>query len=74
MTLILLEGWREGMKKVSLSKIQHELLDMPLRVAKENVDRLLSGEDVTIEIENSNLAIKFKEAVDMLGVDCKIIT
>lgn len=44
MATIVLAGWRVGLQKIALTKLQQELLQLPLREAKENVDRLLEGE------------------------------
>ena len=41
MTKVIMKSWREGMKKVSLSKLQVELLKTTLTIAKQNVDRLV---------------------------------
>ncbi|AMR28900.1 hypothetical protein A0257_18545 [Hymenobacter psoromatis] len=44
MATIVLAGWRVGLQKIALTKLQQELLQLPLKEAKENVDLLLEGE------------------------------
>jgi hypothetical protein len=70
MATILMKSWRDGMEKVSLSKLQMEFLRIPLSQAKANVDKLLDGEQIKIEIEDSNIAKEFIKRADEIGVDC----
>lgn len=44
MATIVLAGWRVGLQKIALANLQQELLQLSLKQAKENVDRLLEGE------------------------------
>jgi ribosomal protein L7/L12 len=70
MKKIIMKGWREGMEKVSLSKLQIELLGKSLKEAKNNVDMLLEGEIITIDVENNNIAKRFVDSANKIGVDC----
>jgi hypothetical protein len=70
MASILMTGWRDGMKKVSLSKLQMEYLKVSLSQAKMNVDKLLDGEQIKIEIDDLEIAREFIKRADDIGVDC----
>lgn len=70
MASILMTGWRDGMEKVSLSKLQIEYLKVSLSQAKMNVDKLLDGEQIKIEIDDLEAAKKFIKQADEIGVDC----
>ncbi|MFL9844925.1 hypothetical protein [Flavobacterium rhizosphaerae] len=61
-------GWKEGLQKVSLTKLQHEMLGMSLREAKQNVDLLLEGKEIVVEIDNNDLAVKFMKEAEAIGV------
>ncbi|HTE28698.1 hypothetical protein [Flavitalea sp.] len=52
MAKIIMQGWQEGMKKVSLTELQNTLLQIPLNESKDNVDKLLSSHIVEIEISD----------------------
>jgi hypothetical protein len=69
---VKLTGWREGMQKVSLTKLQKGYFQMSLREAKTNVDRLLDGKEIEIEVESINQAQSFIQEVKQLGVICEI--
>lgn len=73
MTRVIFRGWREGLKKISLSELQVEKLGLSLRVAKENVDRLLNGQEIVFEIEDEQVAYSFYESAENLGVICAIL-
>lgn len=73
MVKIVLDSWREGLKKVSLSEIQMSMLGKSLSEAKGNVDSLLDGEKVIIEIVDMDLALEFFNEAERIGVNCKLI-
>lgn len=73
MAKIIMESWRDGMEKVALTKLQMELLKTSLKVSKNNVDSLLNGEIVVFEIDDADLAKKFIDAVEKIGVNCKLM-
>ena len=58
------------MQKVSLSKLQKELLGKSLTESKNNVDLLLDDNEIIVEIEDEILAKKFYESAEKLGVNC----
>ncbi|MBB6235556.1 hypothetical protein HDC90_000153 [Pedobacter sp. AK013] len=70
MIKIILTGWREGLDKVSLTKLQMEMLGKSLKESKLNVDILLDDEEVLIEIPNLDLASEFLKEAEKIGVNC----
>lgn len=70
MATIFMTGWRDGMDKVSLSKLQQKYLEISLKLAKMNVDKLLDGEQVKIEIDDLEIAREFIKRADEIGVNC----
>lgn len=73
MIKIILESWRKGLEKVSLTKLQMEMLGKSLKESKSNVDLLLDDKEVIIEVDNLSLAEKFLKEAEKLGVNCSII-
>ncbi|WP_166923475.1 hypothetical protein [Flavobacterium poyangense] len=74
MAKVILESWKEGLKKISLTKLQVEKLGLSLREAKSNVDSLLEDEKIILEIDDENLANEFLREAQKIGVDCKLMT
>ncbi len=72
MTAIVLNGWREGLQKVSLTKLQTKLLHKSLKEAKENVDRLLAGQRIELQVEDRALAADFVVQAQALGAACQL--
>lgn len=70
MIKIILESWHEGLEKVSLAKLQMEMLGKSLKESKTNVDLLLNDEKVIIAIDNLDLAEKFLHEANKLGANC----
>jgi hypothetical protein len=73
MAKVILNSWREGLEKVSLTKIQVSILGKSLKEAKNNVDSLLDGEVITLEIDSLDLANTFLKEVERIGVNCKLV-
>lgn len=73
MAKVILESWREGLKKISLTKLQVEMLRKPLNESKSNVDLLLDGIEVIIEVDNLDLAREFLKEAEKTGVNCKLL-
>lgn len=69
---IKLTGWNEGLKKVSLTKLQTKHLDLSLKEAKENVDLLLEGFEIEIVVTSEENAENFINEAKEIGVICKI--
>lgn len=73
MIKILLDSWRDGLEKISLTKLQVEMLGKSLTESKMNVDSILDDNKVIIEIDNLDLANKFLKEAEKIGVNCKLI-
>ena len=73
MAKIVLESWREGLEKVSLTKLQIDLLGKSLKESKLNVDTLLDDKKVIIEIADLDLANEFLVRAEKIGVNCKLL-
>ena len=72
MSIVIMNGWRAGMQKVSLSQLQVEFLQIPLKNAKDNVDKLLEGQIIKINVDNEYIATEFVRRAEKLGVDCAL--
>jgi hypothetical protein len=70
MAQVTMKSWRYGMKKISLTKLQTELLNIPLKDAHENVNKLLDDIEVILDIEDLNLALDFIKRAEEIGVNC----
>lgn len=70
---IRLEGWDEGLEKVSLTKLQIQYLGLSLVESKSNVDLLLDGNIVEIEAESECTAKSFVSEANKLGAKSRII-
>lgn len=73
MAKVILESWREGLEKVSLTKLQMDKLGISLKESKSNVDSLLEDEKIILEIDDENLAIEFFKEAERIGVNCKLL-
>lgn len=73
MPKLIIEGWHEGMQKVSLTELQVEILGMPLKESKSNVDSLLEGKEIVLEIKDNDIAKKFCQETEKIGVKCRVL-
>ncbi|MGN7812048.1 hypothetical protein [Flavobacterium sp. 22076] len=73
MAKVILESWREGLEKISLTKLQMDKLGMSLKESKSNVDALLEDDRIILEIDDENLAIEFFKEAEKIGVNCKLL-
>ncbi|MGQ8869690.1 hypothetical protein [Myroides sp. TSA_177.3] len=73
MIRIILNGWREGLEKISLTKLQMDILGKSLSESKNNVDILLDDKKVIIEVDCLDLATKFLKEADKIGVNCEFL-
>ncbi|MDX6191369.1 hypothetical protein SGQ83_18590 [Flavobacterium sp. Fl-318] len=73
MIKVIMEGWRDGLEKVSLTKLQNEKLGISLMNSKTNTDRLLDDCSVILEIEDEKLATAFLEEANKIVVNCNIV-
>lgn len=72
MAKVVLDSWREGLEKVSLTKLQVSMLGKSLTESKCNVDSLLDDKKVILEIDSLDLANEFLKEAEKIGVNCKI--
>lgn len=73
MIKVIMESWRDGLQKISLTKLQNENLGISLMNSKANTDRLLDDCSVILEIEDEKLATAFLEEENKIGVNCNIV-
>ena len=73
MAKVILESWREGFEKISLTKLQMDKLGMSLKESKSNVDALLEDERIILEIDNEDLVREFLNEAEKIGVNCKVM-
>lgn len=73
MAKVILESWRDGFEKVSLTKLQVNMLGKSLKESKSNVDLLLDDEKVSIEIDDLDLVGEFLREAEKIGVNCKLL-
>lgn len=72
MTGLYFIGWNKNLRKVSLSKLLHIKLGIPMHSAKSYVDQLLIGERVFIETLSHEEALELAEEASSLGVICSL--
>lgn len=68
MSKIIIYGWDEGLKKISLTHLQIEILKLSLREAKTNVDKILNNELVEIECDDLKQANLFINKSNEIGL------
>lgn len=73
MAKIILDSWREGLEKISLTKLQVDMLGKSLTESKLNVDSLLDDRKIIIEIDSLELAKEFLKEAEKIGVNCKLL-
>lgn len=74
MAQVIMKGWRVGLKKISLTKLQTDLLKISLKEAHNNTNLLLDDIEIVLEIEDNDTAILFHKEADKIGVDCVLIS
>ena len=70
---IIIESWNEGFQKVTLTHLQIDLLKISLKVAKSNVDKLLDGHSITIDVNDEQLALTFIKEAKNINANCRIL-
>lgn len=73
MAKLIMKSWRYGLEKVNLTKLQKDMLGLGLRESKDNVDALLEGKEIILEIEDDLLAEKFQIEIEKIGVNSVLI-
>lgn len=72
--LIILEGWKPGMLKISLTKAIRVATGMGLAEAKDCTDSVLAGKSVTLALPNAADADRFCHEAQQLGVSARRLT
>jgi len=70
MVMIKMISWNEGMQKISLTRLQMNLVQLNLKEAKDNVDALLDGEEIELSLKSREVAQKFILEAKKIGVNC----
>ena len=70
---IIIESWNEGFQKIALTHLQIDLLKLSLKEAKSNVDKLLDGHSIIIDINDEQLALTFVEEAKNINANCRIL-
>jgi ribosomal protein L7/L12 len=65
-------GWREGLQKISMNHVLQEHLSLGLKDAKDCVDNVLAGKDVSFTLENSTRANLLVKALEDVGAIVEI--
>ena len=73
MPKVIITGWRYGLQKISLTKLQVDSLGMGLKESKKNVTTILDGQQVEFDIPVLKVAKKFMLEADWLGANCILI-
>ena len=73
MAKVVFQSWNEGLEKVSLTKLQMNILGMSLKESKINVDDLLDGKTILFVIDDNTMARTFYNESIKLGVNCEIL-
>jgi len=67
MAFVILTGWKYGLNKVILTKLQMAMLGKSLKESKQNVDDLLEDKEIILEIEDVKLAYSFLKEAESIG-------
>ncbi|MEO6524197.1 MAG: hypothetical protein ABIN91_21100 [Mucilaginibacter sp.] len=73
MPKVIITGWRYGLQKISLTKLQADSLNMGLKESKKNVTDILDGKQVEFDIPDIKVAKKFMLEAEWLGANCTLI-
>lgn len=72
MRYIVLGNWKPGFNKVSMNRLLRDQSRLRLSAAKAVVDRLLEGEEVTVEV-GDEMVDDFIEAAKQVGVEARAV-
>ncbi len=73
MAKVRFTGYKDGLQKVSLTKLFRNEANQPLDIAKGKTDRLLDGDSFDVEFETVEQARLFVEKATALGAICRIV-
>lgn len=74
MVIVMFVGWRAGLKKVSLTELLQHRTHLSLKEAKDSVDKLLDGQQISISCSSLTEADELVKAATALGAECKIMS
>lgn len=69
----MMTSWTDGLCKVTLTKLQMNILQISLVDSKKNVDDLLDGKPIVITTVDSKIAKDFISEAKKIGVICHYI-
>jgi hypothetical protein len=72
MRYVVLGNWKPGFNKVIMNRLLRDQSRLTLSGAKAVVDRLLEGEEVTVEVGDERVD-DFIEAAKQMGVEARAI-
>ncbi len=73
MPKVILNGWNEGALKISMTHLQQEMLGLGLKQAKHNVDSVMEGQTIVLEVADNATADAFVKRALNLGFNCEIV-
>ena len=68
--LVVIDGWKAGLRKLLLTKLIHQAAHKSLLDAKRCTDDVLTGQRVSLTFSNATEADSFCSAVTDIGVLC----
>lgn len=68
MSTVIMTGWDESMNKVGLTKLQQKYLNLGLKEAKRNTERVLDGKPVVLEFSCPESAAAFVQEATAIHV------
>jgi hypothetical protein len=71
--LVEISGWREGIKKISCTRLVQERLGIGLAAAKAYTDQVLDGERVTVAVDPLDAAIQLADDLNALGMVARVL-
>lgn len=74
MPMVLLNGWKPGLRKVQLELLLHQEAGLTLAAAKEAVDRVLAGVSVHVEAPDLHTAERLIEEIRSVGAECTMVS
>lgn len=66
-TIIRITGWHPGLKKIQMTQLLHANYPLSLGEAKSMTDRVLSGEILTLTLQDSSTARECAHELQVLG-------
>ena len=72
MAVLMIAGWRAGLRKVGMTKALRQRLKMDLSGAKTITDEVLDGKTISLEIEDREEARSLAAELAALGAIVKI--